>query len=189
MLPTPDERSQWIDSLFTLQPKQRWGIYLAEGMGDAGLGNSELVDRACTIKPKIFQRSNVTHWRNGVSTAEPGRVIVIAQVLGLDAIEALRIAGHDDVADFAEKVRANPVAALVEQELADIEDDPYLDHLDRLASRGHIPREERDRRRAVYLEDKRRDIETIIPEAYAAEVERIRDERDEPNGSPARAAR
>lgn len=169
---------------------RNWAAWLKPAMAEARMGPGELTDKAnALLEPeRAFDKTSVSHWLAAKYGAEPDRVIAIAQVLGRDPVPALRAASHIGIAAFVEKSRTDPAGALVQDELAHIGDDPYLHHLDRLASRGHIPREERDRRRAVYLEDKRRDTETVIPEAYAAEVERIRAERDEPNGSPDRTA-
>jgi hypothetical protein len=158
-------------------------------MAEAHMGPTELAEKANEyLEPdRTFDKSNVSHWLAEKYGAEDDRVIAIAQALGRDAIPALRAAGHNGVAAFAEKLRVNAAAALVEHELENIADDGYLDHLRRLAARGLIPPEEHDRRRAVYLDDKRRDIETIIPETYEAERARI-EAGDNGNGSPNRTA-
>lgn len=168
---------------------RRWAALLRAGMEAAGITPSQLAERATEhLEPgRAFDKSNVSHWLAGKYGADPDRAVAIATVLGQDAIEYLRGAGHEGLARFAERMRADTAAAIVEQELAAIDDDPYLDRLDRWAERGIITRAERDRRRSEYLDDKKRDIQEI-PQIYTAELDRLQAEAAQDNGDTERAA-
>jgi hypothetical protein len=172
---------------------RRWAAWLKPAMAESGIGPSELAERAAPVIRALdpddegFDKSSVSHWLNEEYGAKYNSVIAIAQVLGRDPIPALREAGHEGIAALAEKMRADAAAAIVEQELEAIEDDPYLGHLERCAQRGIISKAERGERRRVYLENKRADVEGMAG-IYTDERDRLRAEEDATNGSPRRTA-
>jgi hypothetical protein len=163
---------------------ERWAAWLNPALKEAGWTPAALG----AASDGAISRQVASKWTNADHAPVPKLAILTARLLHRDAVEALRAAGHAEIAQLAEEMRADPVAAQVKQELQAIEDDPYLGRLDAWADRGVITEQDRDRRRAEYLADKKRDIETVIPQAYAAEVERISAGRGEPNGSPGRTA-
>lgn len=76
---------------------RRWRDWLLSEMSRAGLRQVDLVQRSNgQLRPAV-----VSKWVNGEFTASPEYAIAAAEVLGANAIEALRAAGHNAIADAA----------------------------------------------------------------------------------------
>lgn len=153
---------------------RRWAAWLKPAMNQAQIGPTELAERAAALlePDRAFDKSNVSHWLAGKYGAEPDRAIAIAQVLGRDAIEALRAAGHRGIAQFAADLRVNAIEAMIKHELAAIEqDDPYLAQLAADHQRELVTGEEYQQLRETHLRSKR-EIILGMRETYRAEMQR-----------------
>jgi len=100
----------------------------------------------------------VAKWWTGENTASPEAAITLARILGEDAIDVLRAAGHDAIADYAADLRRGDIGALIERELDAIEDDPWLHWLAEERKRGTVSGEEYQRMRADFLRRKEESI-------------------------------
>jgi transcriptional regulator with XRE-family HTH domain len=108
-----------------------------------------------------ISRSLVSRWTNGEQAASPDFAILAAEILGRDAIDALRAAGHDAIADYAAEMRRDPIGAVIRRELDAIEDDPRLDWLADERKRGTISEGEYQRMRSDFLRRKRESIQLM----------------------------
>ena len=77
---------------------QRWGQWLSAALAEQNLEIKQLVDLAGQAGA-TFDKSNVSKWRAGDSSADPTNAVIIARVLGRDPLEALRVAGYDLLAN------------------------------------------------------------------------------------------
>jgi len=127
----------------------------------------------------------ITHWTNGDNTAAPDSAILVARLLCRDPVDALRAAGHQEIASLAEDLRRDALTAYMNRQEADIEDDPWLRWLDQELEQGAIPKPEYDRLREDFLARKRESIRLMRAD-YAAALVRI---QPEVNGDDDRAAR
>jgi hypothetical protein len=136
-----------------------------------------------------FGTGHTTKWTNADNTASPEHVLLIARLLNRDGIEALRAAGHHEIADYAAEMRRDPIGAVIRHELDAIEDDPHLHWLADERKRGTISDDEYKRMRADFLRRKQDSIQHMRLE-YDNAVRRNAQTSDEPGsgGNGARAA-
>ena len=130
-----------------------------------------------------ISRQVASKWLNADHTATAELAIIAARILKADAIEALRAAGHDEIADLAAQIRTDPIGARITHELEAIEDDEWLRWLDDEHARGIVTDDEHRKMRADYLRRKEESIRLM-----RADYERAL-RRDQPgnagNGSSA----
>lgn len=119
----------------------------------------------------------VAKWWTAENTASPEAAIAVARVLHADAIDALRAAGHHEIADLAEQIRTDPIGARITRELENIEDDEWLRWLDDEHARGIVTDDEHRQMRADYLRRKEESIRLM-----RADYERAR-RRDQPGAT------
>ena len=81
-----------------------WATYLKRARTARGKRPKDLVDAAAAIGEKLTP-GQISNWENGRNPASPEAARLVARILGLDPVEALRAAGHDDWAEFTESQR------------------------------------------------------------------------------------
>jgi|GEM_PF-5690992 len=136
-----------------------------------------------------ISRSLVSRWTGGEQAASAEFAILTAEILGRDAIDALRAAGHDAIADYAAEMRRDPIGAVIRRELDAIEDDPHLHWLADERKRGTISGDEYHRLRTDYLRRKEESIR-LMRRDYEDALRRNAQTSDEPEsgGNGDRAA-
>lgn len=110
----------------------------------------------------------IAKWWTAENTASPEAAIAVARVLHADAIDALRAAGHDEIADYAAQIRTDPIGARITHELQHIEDDTWLRWLDDEHRRGVVTDDEHRRMREDYLRRKEESIRLMRADYEAA---------------------
>lgn len=93
-----------------------WGTYLKQARTARGKRPKDLVDAAAAIGEKLTP-GQISNWENGRNPASPEAARLVARILDLDPVEALREAGHDDWARFAEAQRAGAPAPARDSDL------------------------------------------------------------------------
>lgn len=112
-----------------------WGLWLADALSDAAdnphdpIDTKTLIERARALGA-TFDKSNVSHWLAGDTSADPANAVLIARVLHQKPADALRAAGHTLLADELDGRR-----------------DPVLDQLALIGDRDMAERMEADYRR------------------------------------------
>lgn len=76
----------------------QWAAWLKDALAHSGMSASEMAARS-TGHDAAFQTGHVTHWTKGDNTASAEAVLLIARILERNPVEALRAAGHHDLAD------------------------------------------------------------------------------------------
>jgi hypothetical protein len=77
------------------QAAQRWARYLKQALDDAGMTAAELIDKSSGA----LDSGKVTHWTQADNKASAEGALVVARILGLDPVEALREASQDVLAE------------------------------------------------------------------------------------------
>lgn len=86
--PSRDERRAELARI-----AQRWSRWLKQAIAEREIDIKTLVDLAGQAGA-TFDKSNVSKWLAGDSTADPTNAAIIGRVLERDPLEALREAGH-----------------------------------------------------------------------------------------------
>jgi hypothetical protein len=85
---------------------RNWGQWLGPAVAESGLDVKTIVELAGRIGG-TFDKSNMSKWLAGDSSADSTNVVVIARVLGRDPLDALRVAGYGILAN---QLAAEPTA-------------------------------------------------------------------------------
>lgn len=89
------------------EPEQEttpWATWLKQARTARGKRPKDLVDAAEAIGEKLTP-GQISNWESGRNPASPEAARLVAQLLQIDPVEALRAAGHEDWAEFAERQR------------------------------------------------------------------------------------
>lgn len=79
-----------------------WAQWLAEAMRREGVTPAELAE----LSGGLFDVATVSRWLNGQGAASPEIAVFVSRVLHANVVEALRAAGHGEIADLvAESMR------------------------------------------------------------------------------------
>lgn len=74
---------------------ERWRKWLTTAMAEARVEPKDLVNGS----GGAIDKGSVSHWVNGENPASSESAIAVARVLRRDPVEALRAAGHEELAD------------------------------------------------------------------------------------------
>lgn len=136
---------------------ERWAAWLNPALKQAGIGAPGLE----SASDGQITRQTAYKWINGEHAATAELAIIAARILGADAIDALRAAGHDAIADYAAEMRRDPIGAVIRRELDAIEEDPWLHWLADEHQRGTVTDGEYKRMREDFLRRKRESIQLM----------------------------
>lgn len=75
-----------------------WAQLLADAMADMPMDVKTLVERA-RKKGATFDKTNVSRWLNRKKNPDPDHVVIVAEILGIQPVVALRSARHRVIAD------------------------------------------------------------------------------------------
>lgn len=159
---------------------ERWAAWLNPALKEVGWNASDL---AAASNGRI-SRQVASKWMNADHAPVAKLAILTARLVRRNVVEALRAAGHGEIADFAEESRTDPAGALIKHALDELPRHSWLAWLDDEHERGIIPDDEYERVRADFL---RREEESIrlMRADYEAAVRRKHAEQPEPNGNRA----
>lgn len=133
---------------------RRWAAWLNPALKESGWIPATLAAQS----GGAISRQVASKWTNADHAPVPRLAILTARLLGRDPVEALRAAGHGEIADLAEGRHADPVEALIDRELETLPRNPWLVWLAEEHERGVISGDEYERMRADFL---RREEESI----------------------------
>jgi hypothetical protein len=159
---------------------ERWAAWLTPALARAGWRPADLA----AASDGEISRQVASKWTNADHAPVPKLAILTARLLKRDAIEALRAAGHEEIARFAEELRADPPAALIKREMEAIGDDPWLDWLEAERIAGVVSEAEYIEARRNFLRRKEESIRLIRAD-YEEALRRKRAEGPKPNGNRA----
>src|SRR5947209_7232830 len=86
-----------------------WGAWLKQARTARGKRPKDLVDAAEAMGEKLTP-GQISNWESGRNPASPEAARLVAHLLGIDPVEALRAAGHDDWAAYTEAQRSGAPA-------------------------------------------------------------------------------
>lgn len=140
-----------------------WARLLSSGLDAKSWSAQDLAAHAA------IDAETVEDWLGERATPPDAETVIdVARELELDAIDALRAAGHNKVADLAAQIRTDPIGARITHELQHIEDDTWLRWLDDEHKRGIVTDDEHRRMRADYLRRKEESIRLMRADYEAA---------------------